>query len=177
MENASKALIIIGSVLIAIIVISGLLYVSNILRNVTRTSDEAKKQEEISKFNKEYEAYNKQRLYGTDIISVVNKAIENNTKYNLLNDRDDSYYITIELNIKEDYTTTYEKKMQDGSIDRNVNFSEVSSEFGLSTEPPNILAGNLTLGKVEGTQYDLNPLALDIFKQDIQEKSKTVKKR
>ena len=38
-------------------------------------------QKELVAFNKGFQAYNKRMMYGADVISVVNKAIDNNRKY------------------------------------------------------------------------------------------------
>lgn len=44
-------------------------------------TDEDTLQEEILAFNNGFEAYNKKLMYGIDVISVLNKAIDNNRKY------------------------------------------------------------------------------------------------
>ena len=77
MENASKALIIAGGILLAIITLSVLVYSYN---HITIYQDEKEKnelQEQITKYNAEYEGYNKKVMYGADVISVLNKAISN----------------------------------------------------------------------------------------------------
>ena len=78
MENASKALLIAGGVLLAVLVLSlfGLL-LSNISSN-QMAQEKTKQAEQLKEFNQQWEAYNKKALYGTDIITVVNKAIQNN---------------------------------------------------------------------------------------------------
>lgn len=38
-------------------------------------------QRELTIFNKGFQAYDKKMMYGADVISVVNKAIDNNKKY------------------------------------------------------------------------------------------------
>ena len=38
-------------------------------------------QEEILAFNQGFEAYNKKLMYGSDVVSVINKAIDNNKRY------------------------------------------------------------------------------------------------
>lgn len=88
MENASKALLMAGGVLISIIIIGVLILGYNQWRAIPQEQEEALKTEQLAKFNREYEAYNKQKLYGTDIISVINKAVSNNKKY----ENDESVY-------------------------------------------------------------------------------------
>lgn len=81
MENASKALYIAGSLLIALLVISLLVYTFNNLGGVEEQKDEIAYEESITAFNREYEAFNKRIMYGVDVISCINKAVSNNEKY------------------------------------------------------------------------------------------------
>lgn len=81
MENSSKALYIAGSVLAALIVISFLIYSFNNIGKLQKVQDDIEYEEEISKFNMEYEAFDKRIMYGVDVISCINKAVSNNEKY------------------------------------------------------------------------------------------------
>lgn len=80
MENASKALLIAAGVLIAIIIISVFLTIYNRLSSVKKAQDEKVELEQLAAFNAEYESYNKSVMYGTDVVTLVNKANENNRK-------------------------------------------------------------------------------------------------
>ena len=60
-----------------------------------------KKNIEIKKFNSEYEFYNRDNLKGIDITTVINKATDNNEKYNVKKDKE-GYYIEDENSIKID---------------------------------------------------------------------------
>ena len=81
MENASKALIIAGGILLAMIILGALVYAWGAASNFQLSQDEQKKLEQITEFNREYESYKKLILRGSDIISVVNKVRDNNIKY------------------------------------------------------------------------------------------------
>lgn len=59
-----------------------------------------KKNEEITKFNANYELYNSQNLNGLDIITVINKAISNNEKYEIPKDKDGLYILDDEYSIE-----------------------------------------------------------------------------
>lgn len=81
MENSAKAFYWGGGILIGILVISIFYYIfsqASILMKETQTDTE---QKELMKFNKSFEAYNKKIMYGADIITLMNKAIDNNEKY------------------------------------------------------------------------------------------------
>ena len=79
---------------------------------VVKYNSYKKSQNEISKFNLDYEYYNKDNLNGLDIMTIINKAITNNDKYEIPKDNnglyvlDDKYsveiYITMIIN-----NTTY----------------------------------------------------------------------
>lgn len=81
MDNATKALYMVGSLFVALMVISLMVYAFNNLGGVQNERDKIQTQEEITKFNTEYEAFNKKIMYGVDVISCINKAISNNEKF------------------------------------------------------------------------------------------------
>ena len=81
MENASKALLMAGGMLIAVLTIALVVYVFNVISSNYKTQDDIELVEQITAFNQEYESYNRKLLRGTDIISLCNKAIDNNEKY------------------------------------------------------------------------------------------------
>lgn len=78
MENATKALLISAGILLALMTLSLIIYVSTATTRLVDAQEKKKAEEELTAFNKEYEAYNKTRMYGTEIITVVNKAIDYN---------------------------------------------------------------------------------------------------
>lgn len=108
MENASKALLIAGGMFLAVMILSLLTYMTTISGRMADEQNQRTKLEQITAFNKEYLAFNKKRMYGTDVITVVNKAINNNNSM-LLNDVSEPYYINIEINIIQDFESTIYK--------------------------------------------------------------------
>ena len=50
-----------------------------------------RKQIETLKFNSIYEEYNKENLNGLDITTIINKAIDNNEKYEISKDENGTY--------------------------------------------------------------------------------------
>ncbi len=105
MENASKAIVIAGSILIGIIVITVFYSVYRSTSEIIGVNSENTSQAELKDFNTSYEAYNKKLMYGVDIISLLNKAIDNNRKYDILygpqsnNQRYKDYYVDIEFTV------------------------------------------------------------------------------
>lgn len=91
MENASKALLMAGGILLAMMILALLVYVATSMSSMAGSQDRRIEAKQLEDFNKTYEAYNKTRMYGTDIITVVNKAEDYNTK----NDTEEQYKINI----------------------------------------------------------------------------------
>ena len=80
MENASKALIIAGGILIAILVLSALLLMFTNLSDYQRSNSEIVKSEQLSKFNEEFTQYYRNDLEGVDLISLANKVVDYNKR-------------------------------------------------------------------------------------------------
>lgn len=126
MENASKALLIAGSVLLTLIVLAIFIYFFTQFHEFPEQQQEAIKQEQIAKFNREYESYNKQKMYGVDVVTVMNKVISNNERYaDKISGRylleDNNYFIDVEVTLLSDvisYATQYiEVEDSNGLID------------------------------------------------------------
>ena len=94
MENATKALLIAGGVLIAIIIISMFVMMYGRMANIEKEQQEKIELEQLTAFNAEFEAFNRKVMYGTDVITLINKVTENNKKYAENND----YQIIITVN-------------------------------------------------------------------------------
>jgi len=99
MENASKALLIAGGVLLSLMVASLLMLLVNNVRAGGIAADERRISEELARFNSRFEAYNRRLLYGQEVITLVNMAIDNNR--NPEQDAIDGnlHFINVEINI------------------------------------------------------------------------------
>lgn len=80
MENASKALLIAGAILILIILISLLLVVRNNITSFNASQDELQMTTDRAKFNEQFTRYNRDDVEGYELISLVNKVIDYNEK-------------------------------------------------------------------------------------------------
>ena len=80
MENASKALIIAGSVLIALIIIGALLLMFNNLSNYQNTNVETTRESQVLEFNNQYETYNRTDVRGSDLYSLLSRAVDYNRR-------------------------------------------------------------------------------------------------
>ncbi len=107
MENASKALLIAGGILLAVLVLSLLgLLLSNISSNQL-AQEKRLEAEQLQEFNQQWEAYNKKALFGSDIITVVNKAIQNNKTVETM-DTANKFYVNVTINCG---STTFDTKI------------------------------------------------------------------
>ncbi len=109
-----------AGILMAIIVISTFFVMYN---NVIRIEEIGKQQNEIEiieKFNEPFMSYNKRVMYGTDLISVLNLALDNNNKYNVK--FDEEYYVDILFKLNDnlyDITDIYILDNQTGRYNKN----------------------------------------------------------
>ncbi len=130
MENASKALIIAGSVLLSLLVIAALVFIFNGIGDITNAKDEAKQIEQITAFNKQFESYNKGLLRGAEVYSVINKIRDNNKMYA---EKDSSMYIAWKLTMKDKFTVTYTYKVGDSYVEHTyLNAGEVCQETDIN---------------------------------------------
>lgn len=114
MENASRALIMAGGVLIAIMLIAVTYAVMGNISDVKNAEIEAERARQTEEFNRDFLSYDKKLLRGTDLITVVNKAIANNEKYM---DQDRVYDIDIHFILQTDVTTITVRMTQKNIFD------------------------------------------------------------
>ena len=81
MENASKALLMAGGVLIALLIIGSLVMMFANLQDYQNSQDISAKQSQIAKFNNQFEPYNRNNVSLNELKSLYNKIISNNKKY------------------------------------------------------------------------------------------------
>lgn len=81
MENATQALLIAGGILLAILTLTMIAFLTGNLATVGQARAEKVELERLAKWNAEWEAYNKKLLYGADVLTLVNKAKQNNEEY------------------------------------------------------------------------------------------------
>lgn len=94
MENATKALEMAGSILIGILILGCLVFVYSKIAETEKIKQDSERAGQAADFNKDYEAYNRDNLYGSDMFSLANK-IEN---YNI-KEADGKSYQEIEIKI------------------------------------------------------------------------------
>ncbi len=78
MENASKALLIAGGVLITMIVASFGVYLYGVYHDHSEKMLARMSEKEVSEFNAKFEFYENKELTPNDIVSIMNLVVENN---------------------------------------------------------------------------------------------------
>lgn len=78
MENASRALLLAAGILLGLILLTSVMYIYNTIRDSTEAKYQLLSEEQLLKENAEFESYDKKYMYGTDVITVLNKAIDLN---------------------------------------------------------------------------------------------------
>lgn len=104
MENASKALLMAGGVLIAIITIALLVRSFNTISIFQKAKLSEEAQAQLVAFNEQYTKYLNQYVYGTEVITVINKSLNNK-----------SHEIAVSIKFNGQYTYKgYEEYMVNG---------------------------------------------------------------
>lgn len=80
MENASKALLMAGGVLIALLIIGALVLMFNNLSNYQQAGQVNDKEVQIVEFNNQYETYNRKNVRGSDLYSLLNRVVDYNRR-------------------------------------------------------------------------------------------------
>ena len=81
MENASKALIIAGGMLIAMLIVGLLVWGFGRIRETQQTQVDQESIQEITDFNERFEAYNRTTVRGYQIISLANLVYDTNSRF------------------------------------------------------------------------------------------------
>lgn len=78
MENASKALLIAGGVLIAMVIASFGVYLYGVFHSHSENLLAAMSEKEVNEFNAKFQAFENRELTANELISILNLARENN---------------------------------------------------------------------------------------------------
>lgn len=98
MENASKALLIAGGILLVMLIIGLLIFSWSKFSDFYNQSDELAEIEDITKFNLQFTNYENRKVYGYELISLANKIADYNMRYSNVGQNDEKYTpITMEI--------------------------------------------------------------------------------
>lgn len=165
MENASKALLMAGGMLIALLIIGALVLMFNQIGDYEKGNQGIKKTSEIAEFNIDFIRYTEGNIKGVDIISLANKVINFNSKNGILNSIDYSKKITLNIDVNDFSklfgSNSYEIKNYDNDFMKTIKkFSSLENTYTLSkmdelsSNYDSIVNGNKTIGDILGKKYD-----------------------
>lgn len=97
MENITKALMIAGGILFAILVLTLLVVFFNKMSSYYEEQSNVKSVEQMIEFNSKFENYNGQDIRGNELISVINKVVDYNNTYS---DMQGAEKIIININLQ-----------------------------------------------------------------------------
>lgn len=81
MENASKALMMAGGVLLALMIIGALMLMFNQISAYQKNNTDSQKDIQIANFNKDFDRYSESsNIKGVDIITLINKITDYNAR-------------------------------------------------------------------------------------------------
>lgn len=126
MENASKALIMAGTILISLVIIGALIFMFKGITSYQRTSEKTTEETQIVNFNKEYTSFEKD-LYGSELLSLINKAID----YNNQHSSDGYKLITITMTVSK------------GTGSNNASSLVRSGTYSINNKSSNLVSTNL----------------------------------
>ena len=105
MENASKALLMAGGILLVMLIIALLIFSWSRFSDFYNRNDELAEIEDISKFNLQFTNYENRDVYGYELISLANKVADYNMRYSDVADaKNDEKYnkITMKIDLVSD---------------------------------------------------------------------------
>ena len=113
MENASKALIIAGSVLLSILVLSLIAYLYVYFGAQVNDYNETIRQNQLTKYNAQYTVYDGRKdLTVYDVVSIISTAYSYNVKHKEDTNYEGEYHVKVTLN-----GSNIDKANPDNSID------------------------------------------------------------
>lgn len=110
MENASKALVMAGGILIALLVVGALMLMVNQVSYYQKSESTSEKAQQQADFNKEYVQFTYSDLKGYELISLVNKVIDYNKKEAVGNSVDYSLKMTVNIDMVGTSGTSFAQK-------------------------------------------------------------------
>ena len=104
MENASKALLIAGGVILVMLIVGLLIFSWTKFSEFYSSNDDLAEIEDLSKFNLQFTNYQDRKVYGYELISLANKVADYNMKYSTEGLNDEKYNpITMTFTIPNDH--------------------------------------------------------------------------
>lgn len=129
MENASKAIIIAGGILIGVIILSVLVLVFRPMGDVYKEQGVSLSIEQLEKYNRQFNTFDKS-LYGSELLSLKNLLEDYNNR--ILQDADPKYIAENEITVTVRlYSYTAEQLVDQNGVVKRTNYKKRRYERGI----------------------------------------------
>ncbi len=91
MENATKALTMAAGILIALVIISVIVILFTRIAQIKKADLSTEEARQIEEFNSKYAKYKGKLVYGTEVITIINRAKEDGITVEIGNQVQDKY--------------------------------------------------------------------------------------
>lgn len=135
MENASKALLIAGGVLVSILVITVFIYMITKISEFRRSNEDLARIENVSEFNKRFTNYQRDDVQGYELLSLIHNVIDYNEQYSTDSTINKDSYNPISL-------TICLKTADNQDLRKNLTYDNNNRLFTLDTYKDEIKANN-----------------------------------
>lgn len=100
MENASKALIIAGGILLTMAIVGLVIFAWNRFSDYYKNDDNLAEIDDLTKFNLQFTNYQRDDIHGYELVSLANKVFDYNTRRsNAIGNKSNEWYNTITMTI------------------------------------------------------------------------------
>lgn len=120
MENVSKALLIAGAILVAVLIIGVGMYINNSATGSTQAALDSFSTQETEAFNNQLEQYLGEKK-GSDVDGLIGKLIANSATYKDELDKVPSFIIDSKVNTKGTKVSNAERPTTSGNVGEYVN--------------------------------------------------------
>lgn len=103
MENASKALIIAGSLLISLVIAGALVLMISNLSAYQGSNIQNTREAQIQSFNQDFLSYNRKNVRGNEILTLINKVVDYNERKSYGDEAEDIKYEPMTIIIQLDH--------------------------------------------------------------------------
>lgn len=133
MENASKALIMAAGILIGVLILSLALYLYITFSESVNNTRATITTQQLSQFNSEYTVFTgRKNITIYEIISIANKAHENNERYKDYSNFEENYEIKVHL--LQPVYSNLQQKNSDETLELLNEFTEIDENKVTSSE-------------------------------------------
>lgn len=166
MENASKALLMAGGILLVMLIISFFLFAWGRFSEFYENNDELAEIDDISKFNIQFTNYQDRDVYGYELISLANKVADYNMRYsNVEGANNNEKYNPITMNITIPTNMSKEKFWYGNEVEISYDHLFIDgriTQSGTSNQIQNVLSKVKNITDFYLDEHTANSLAKSI---------------